>query len=107
MNWALGARAKDHTEQAAQRAALRRIRDWVRENFRLAEEDVVSVNEVDCQLPGCPPLETVIVFWTGDGANRHHYKVFKKAADVAIEDLPPWWMKDALIAGDEFECSCC
>lgn len=103
MNWRLGA---DH-DDPERRAALRRIGGWVRENFRLETDDTVSVNQVECQLPGCPPLETVIVFWTRDGAMRHHYKVFKKAVEVEAGDLPPWWMKDALAVSDDFECSCC
>ena len=102
MNWQLGTRGKD----AATRNALRRIKQEVRENFRL-EDEPISINEIECQLPGCPPLETVIVFWSANGENRHHYKVFKKAVDVTAADLPPWWMKDALIVSDEFSCSCC
>lgn len=103
MSWRLGA----HRDDPERRAALRRIGEWVRANFRLGESDTITVNEVECQLPGCPPLETVIVFWTRDGASRHHYKVFKKAVEVVADDLPPWWMKDALAASDNFECSCC
>ncbi|MBM3608742.1 MAG: hypothetical protein FJX29_09885 [Alphaproteobacteria bacterium] len=103
MNWQLGGeRTNPRT-----RAALRRIKGWVHENFRLSADDTVSVNEVACQLPGCPPIETVIVFWTREGAMRHHYKVFKPAVDVVAQDLPPWWMKDALAVSDDFECSCC
>ena len=103
MSWRLGA----YRDDPERRAALRRIGEWVRANFRLGESDTISVNEVECQLPGCPPLETVIVFWTRDGASRHHYKVFKKAVEVVADDLPPWWMKDALAVSDDFECSCC
>jgi hypothetical protein len=88
------------------RDALARIRAWVRVRFKLAEDDVVMANEVECSLPGCPPLETVIAFWTADG-ERRHYKIFKPARDVVEDDLPPSWMKDALIVVEGFECSCC
>ena len=101
--WKLGiARRKD-----GQREHGRRVRDMARERFRLAEDETLSVAEVECSLPGCPPIETVIVFWTQGGAQRHHYKVFKPLAEVTADDLPPWWMKDALAVSDEFECSCC
>jgi hypothetical protein len=86
--------------------AIERIRGWVRERFSLQVEDVVMVSEVACSMPGCPPLETVIAFWT-EGTKRHHLKIFKPVEDVTEDDLPPYWMKEALEVGDGFGCDCC
>jgi hypothetical protein len=63
------------------------------------------VTEVACGLPGCPPLETVVAFWTGTDT-RHHFKVFKPVEDVVPDDLPPAWLRNALIAveGEGLEC---
>ena len=91
----------------AQREATLRIEAWVRERFRLAAQDAVLVTEIACALPGCPPLETVIAFWQSGSAQRHHYKVFKPVQQVLAEDLPPWWMKDALLAPPDWDCNCC
>lgn len=88
------------------RAAISRVKQFVRDRFRLVEEDVVMVNELECALPGCPPLETVIAFWTEDG-QRRHYKIFKPVAEVVEDDLPPWWMKNALIVPEGMGCDCC
>jgi hypothetical protein len=85
--------------------ALERIRGWVRRRFALADETTILVTEIACAVPGCPPLETVAVFWTAAG--RHHFKVFKPVAEVVEDDLPPAFMKDALVAPDGIECSCC
>jgi len=85
-------------------AALDRVREWVRERFRLGEEAIL-VAEVACAVPGCPPIETVIAFWSDE--RRHHFKVFKPVAEVTGDDLPPWWMKRALAAPEDFECECC
>ena len=85
--------------------ALDRVRVWTRERFALGEEDVLTVAEVACSLPGCPPIETVIAFWS-DG-QRHHTKVFKPVAEVVEDDLPPRWMKRAIAVSDDFECTCC
>jgi hypothetical protein len=85
--------------------ALERIRGWVRQRFALSDETTILVTEITCAVPGCPPLETVAVFWTAAG--RHHFKVFKPVADVVEDDLPPAFMKDALVAPDGIECSCC
>lgn len=85
--------------------ALDRVREWTRERFVLGEETAIMVAEVACNLPGCPPLETVIAFWSGE--RRHHTKVFKPVAEVTEDDLPPRWMKSALAVPDDFECTCC
>jgi hypothetical protein len=84
--------------------ALARVREWTRTRFALEDDDSVLVTELACGLPGCPPLETVVAFWSG--GRRHHYKFFKRAAEVALDDFPPRWMKDALAVPDEFEIDC-
>ena len=84
---------------------LDRVRGWTRERFKLSTEDAISIAEIACRLPGCPPLETAIAFWS-DG-QRHHFKLFKRVAEVKFEDLPYPWMKDDLIVPEGFECECC
>jgi hypothetical protein len=85
-------------------AALDRVRAWTRARFALAEDVTIVVSEVACMLPGCPPLETVIVFWDG---TRHHFKIFKPVDQVVYDDLPFAWLKDALAVPDDFVCDCC
>lgn len=85
--------------------ALERVRQWTRARFGLSDETTVLVTEVACGLPGCPPLETVIAFWT-EGDRRHHWKVFKPVAEVSEDDLPPSWMKNAIVVPDDFEADC-
>ncbi len=86
-------------------AALDRVHDWTRARFALGDDETVMVSEIACTVPGCPPIETHIVFWTAAG--RHHYKIFKPLAEVAADDLPPAFMKNALIASDDLDCGCC
>ena len=85
-------------------AALDRVREWVRARFSLGE-GAILVAEVACAVPGCPPLETVIAFWSAE--RRHHFKIFKPVADIVADDLPPAWYKAALAVPDDFECTCC
>ncbi len=92
-------------KRGADGAALDRVRDWTQTRFKLAEDETVMVSEVACGVPGCPPIETHVVFWTALG--RHHFKVFKPLADVVEDDLPPAFMKDALMWVEGAECSCC
>jgi hypothetical protein len=86
-------------------AALDRVRDWTRARFALAPDVTVMVSEIACAVPGCPPIETHIVFWTELG--RHHFKIFKPVAGAAEDDLPPAFMKNALVAPDGLDCDCC
>jgi nitrate reductase molybdenum cofactor assembly chaperone NarJ/NarW len=93
------------TNKGPDSATLDRVRDWTRARFALADGETVMVSEMACTVPGCPPVETHIVFWTATG--RHHFKVFKPLAQVAEDDLPPAFMKNALIWAEGTECSCC
>ena len=86
-------------------AAVDRVRDWTRTRFALTDDETVMVSEVTCSVPGCPPIETHLVFWTAAG--RHHFKIFKPLADVIEDDLPPAFMKNALIALEGVDCDCC
>jgi hypothetical protein len=86
-------------------AALDRVRGWARTRFALTDDETVMVSEMACGVPGCPPVETHLVFWTGAG--RHHFKIFKPLADVVEDDLPPAFMKNALVALEGVDCDCC
>ena len=81
-----------------------------RERFALGLEVHVVIDERATTLPGCPPWETAIDFWTDlpDGSSqRHHCKVFKRAHEVVADDLPPDWMKAALAVSPDYVCACC
>ena len=86
--------------------ALERIEAWTRARFGLAPNEAVLVAELACALPGCPPLETAVAFWTVD-KTRHHFKIFKRADEVNDDDLPYAWMKPALSVPEGFDPYCC
>jgi len=85
--------------------ALARVREWTRERFTLAADAIILVSEIACGLPGCPPLETVVVFWIGE--TRHHFKFFKPVREVVFDDFPPAWLRTAFTVPDGFACDCC
>ena len=93
------ARSADHL------AAVRRLKGWTRARFGLGDDTVVFVAEIACGLPGCPPLETVVTFWTAPD-RRHAFKLFKTVEEVVEDDLPPYWMKNAILSDDD-EMACC
>jgi len=84
---------------------VERLTDWTRERFNLSREAAISVSEIVCPLPGCPPLETVVTFWIADRCYR--FKVFKSLAEVAPDDVPYAWLKEALAVCEDFDCGCC
>lgn len=96
---------KTASRNAGKIDAVRRIKDWTRERFSLDADIPVMVAEVACGLPGCPPIETIVTFWTAP-ETRHAFKAFKPAVEVTAEDLPPSWMKNAIIS-DSGDLSCC
>ncbi|MCP9490097.1 MAG: hypothetical protein MSC31_09510 [Solirubrobacteraceae bacterium MAG38_C4-C5] len=63
-----------------------RLRGWALERWTIPEEGSVSVQELECDKPGCPPRETVFVLARGPGETERH-KVLKAAADVTRDDL--------------------
>lgn len=65
-----------------------RVLSWTRERFNLDEDETIMVSELPCSDPGCPPVETHVVFWTQSG--RQHFKVYKPLAEVAADDLLDW-----------------
>ena len=85
--------------------ALDRVRDLVREQFKLSGENAILVSELECALPGCPPLETIIAFWCEE--RRHRFKIFKPVAEVVPDDLPPYWLRGSFVVPEDWECGCC
>ncbi len=85
--------------------AIERVTEWTRERFGLPKEAAISVAEVACTLPGCAPLETVVMFWIAE--QRYQFKLFKPVAEVAVDDLPYAWLKDALAVQEGGGWDCC
>lgn len=85
--------------------AVQRVQTWTRERLMLPEDAVISVAEIECRLPGCVPLETVVSYWEGE--ERYQFKVFKRLEEVAEEDMPYSWMKEATQVPEVWGCDCC
>lgn len=96
---------KSNRGDAIRAQASQDLKRWTIERFALPDEAAVFVAEVQCGLPGCPPLETVVAFWI-DG-RRHQFKVFKPMRAVLQEDLPYSWQRQALEADNEAGFDCC
>ncbi|MBB4124445.1 hypothetical protein [Martelella radicis] len=71
--------------------AARRIKGWTRALLKIDDATVVSINELACHVPGCPPRETVILVMAGPTDTRQ-FSIHKAMADVTCEDV------DAVVA---------
>ncbi len=80
------------------------IQGWTRRRFKLESTAAVLVSEITCRLPGCPPLETVVAFWTGDDG-RHQFRLLKPLRDVRYDDIG--WLFGTPSAHDPATFSCC
>ena len=85
--------------------AIEKVAEWTRVRFRLPKEAAISVAEVACTLPGCAPLETVVMFWIAE--QRYQFKLFKPVGEVVLDDLPYAWLKDALAVQEGVGWDCC
>lgn len=63
-----------------------RIKGWVSRAFGLEDGTPMTVAELRCMEPGCPPVETVIAILGASGAPRQ-YKVHKPMSEVTFEDV--------------------
>ena len=66
------------TKSLDRAAVVARVRGWTKARFALTDDETLMVSELACSVPGCPPIETHVVFWTAAG--RHHFKIFKPLA---------------------------
>ena len=84
--------------------AIVSIQGWTRQRFKLGPAALVLVSEVACRIPGCPPLETVVAFWTADDS-RHQFRLLKPLGDVRYDDIG--WLFGTPTAHDPNIFSCC
>ena len=75
-----------------------KIKNCVRETFKLSEYETVLVTELKCHEEGWPPIETVIVVLR-EGTGKEQYKFHKRMDEINFEDI-----KNITQAEDSHEC---
>jgi hypothetical protein len=84
--------------------AVESVQGWTRRRFKLAPQAAVLVSQVACRLAGCPPLETVVAFWSED-ERRHQFKLYKPIAQVGYDDIG--WLICSPASRDSAGSECC
>lgn len=64
----------------------RRLKHWARNLQNLHTDDIVTVSELSCALPDCPPRETVIVILLASGDIRQ-LSIHKALLEVDHDDI--------------------
>jgi len=66
--------------------AARKVKSWARACLKIDDATIVSVNELTCHLPGCPPRETVILVMA-EPNDTSQFSIHKAMEDVTFEDV--------------------
>lgn len=67
-------------------AAVGIVKVWVKEHFALPENAMLSVSELYCNEPECPPVETVITVRGADGSAKN-WRIEKAVNDIKPADI--------------------
>ncbi len=63
---------------------LNQIKAWVYRQLEINTETSISISQLQCHEPGCPPLETVIAIMTNPPIQ---YKIHKAVSQIIEEDI--------------------
>ena len=62
-------------------ALIRQVKEWAYEYLPISKEATVSVMELECHEPDCPPLETVVVVME-QGKETRQWKFHKPIPEI-------------------------
>ena len=65
---------------------IRKLKVDFAENFQLPESAMISIAELRCHEPGCPPVETVITARFKDGKTKD-WRISKSASEINHIDI--------------------
>ena len=70
--------------QKANSQEIKQVKEWIYQAFQLDEEISISLSQLQCTEPGCPPIETVINLMTNP---VQQYKIHKSIAEIEYSDI--------------------
>ena len=65
-------------------AQIQQLKSWVYEALTLGPDTSVSISQLRCTEPGCPPVETVIAVMTQPPKT---YKIHSPVSDLTQQDV--------------------
>ncbi len=70
------------TEVSSQQ--IKQVKEWIYQCLEIDEEISISLSQLQCSEPECPPIETVILVMKNP---VQQYKIHKKIADIEYADI--------------------
>ena len=65
---------------------IRKLKIQIAKKYQLPESTIISVAELACHEPGCPPIETIITARAEDGSMQN-WRVGKSIDKIEESDL--------------------
>ncbi len=63
---------------------IRQIKNWLYETLSIDKEVYISLSQLSCTEPDCPPIETVIAVMLNPA---QQYKIHKPIAEIEYTDI--------------------
>ena len=63
-----------------------RIKNLIKQKLGLPETTIVSVVELACHEPGCPPTETIITAHAED-SSKQNWRINKPISEISEKDI--------------------
>ncbi|MDY6897040.1 MAG: hypothetical protein SWZ49_03045 [Cyanobacteriota bacterium] len=70
--------------QKASSEETKQIKQWIYQALQIDDEISISLSQLQCTEPGCPPIETVINVMTNP---VQQYKIHKSIAEIEYTDI--------------------
>ena len=65
---------------------IRNLKTIFTEKFYISKDSTISVAELRCHEPNCPPVETVFTVRKSDGSIQD-WRISKSASEIQIKDI--------------------
>ena len=65
---------------------IRNLKNVFTEKISVSEDSTISVAELRCHEPNCPPVETVFTVRKSDGSIQD-WRISKSASEIQIKDV--------------------
>ena len=72
---------------------IRNLKSVFIEKFSVSKDSTISVAELRCHEPNCPPVETVFTVRTSDGLIKD-WRIPKSASKIEIKDIELLYEKE-------------
>lgn len=70
--------------QKANSQEIKQVKQWIYQALQIDDEISISLSQLQCTEPGCPPIETVINVMTNP---VQQYKIHKSIAEIEYTDI--------------------